>query len=320
MSKGLSDVHQRGEVVAIKSLSDILQSLDARGTKDALPFMPEMARYAGGTHVVSSRLAKACVEVPNVRFGVFKNEDVFILDDLRCDGSAHGGCQKQCSFLWKVAWLTPASSGTQEQPAPRQGRRSDGRATPHRDDPADCLPTRTGDGRYICQSTELASAVNRMTLSQRLTGMMEDWRTVVLGAARVAYRRCEMLAWRLTRRTTQRGLGSLGLVPGEEVMIKPASEIVRELDNKATYRGLAFPRAMLAFCGRKFTVKARIEKMIREDTGTMVTLKDTVLLEGAVCDGVTCHGLCHRQQYYFWRESWLQKPPSETDGIDMAIT
>ena len=27
------------------------------------------------------------------------------LDDVRCDGSGHGGCQAGCRIYWKEAWL-----------------------------------------------------------------------------------------------------------------------------------------------------------------------------------------------------------------------
>ena len=32
-----------------------------------------------------------------------------MLDDLRCGGQAHGGCQAGCRLYWKEAWLQPAS-------------------------------------------------------------------------------------------------------------------------------------------------------------------------------------------------------------------
>ena len=28
-----------------------------------------------------------------------------LLEDLRCDGSAHDGCQAECRVFWKEAWL-----------------------------------------------------------------------------------------------------------------------------------------------------------------------------------------------------------------------
>ena len=31
--------------------------------------------------------------------------DTVYLEDLRCDGSGHGGCQAGCRIYWKEAWL-----------------------------------------------------------------------------------------------------------------------------------------------------------------------------------------------------------------------
>ena len=38
-------------------------------------------------------------------------KNAVFLEGLRCDGSAHGGCQRGCLFFWKEAWLKPRQSG-----------------------------------------------------------------------------------------------------------------------------------------------------------------------------------------------------------------
>lgn len=293
-----------GDVVRVKGLSDILQTLDAVGQLDGLPFMPEMAAHAGENFVVSARLPLTCVEGSGVRFGAFKGEDVVVLDDLRCDGSAHDGCQKFCNFLWKVSWLEPSSPGADvgRAPLPAEPKAGD-LSTPKR---VDALLRTRSDGRYICQSSRLSVSTERMSLPQRLAAIIVGWRVVSMAAARVVARRLEMLWWRVTNRKVERRETPLRLRPGQTVKVRSAGEIIRTLDHKATHRGLVFPRAMLAMCDQAFTVKSRVERMIREDTGAMILLKDTVLLEGAVCDGATCNGHCTRRQYYYWREDWLE--------------
>jgi hypothetical protein len=304
-ASGFAHAPAPGDVVEVKPLAEILATLDSEGRLDGLPFMPEMATHAGRRYVVSARLANTCVEVPDVGFGAFRGGDVVVLDDLRCDGSSHDGCQKFCSLLWKAAWLEPLCEGGEQKAPEADAVKGEADEAPH-PDPASVLRTRGEDGRYICQSTELAGSVMRIAFRKRLSNMIADWRAVSLGAARLVLRVSEVVYWRLTRREIDRSSGPLGLAGGQRVRVKPAGEIVRSLDHKAGHRGLIFPRAMLAFCDRVFVVKSRVERMIREDTGKMVSLKDTVLLEGAVCDGITCHGLCQRKQYYFWRESWLE--------------
>jgi hypothetical protein len=53
---------QRGEEVDVRSLAEIRATLDERGTLDGMPFMPEMARFAGRRARVWRRADRVCVE------------------------------------------------------------------------------------------------------------------------------------------------------------------------------------------------------------------------------------------------------------------
>lgn len=286
-----------GMTVTVKPLAAILATLAADGTVDGLPFMPEMARHAGQRYVVADRLRKTCVEVPEIGFAAFPDQGVVLLADLRCDGAAHDGCQKACTLLWKDAWLQQDAAAPAEAPA---GDAGGGAAS---------LPTRSADGRYRCQSTELAHSVRPMTVRQWVHSVLTDWRHVAIAGLRVLWRRSEALLWRLSGRAIDRSATPLALQAGDRVRVRSGDAIVRTLDHRGTHRGLAFSRGMLAFCGKTFTVRSRIERMIREDTGRLVQLRDTVVLDDVVCDGIRCHGLCRRRQFQFWRECWLEPLP-----------
>ena len=79
------------------------------------------------------------------------------LADVRCDGSAHDGCQRNCLIFWKEAWLKPVDEGGDGQdaampdPASRCERRPwSGSCNTLRDaregtsaSPPSCLPPRT---------------------------------------------------------------------------------------------------------------------------------------------------------------------------------
>ncbi|HJW64845.1 MAG TPA: hypothetical protein VJ849_15195, partial [Actinomycetes bacterium] len=54
-----------GEVVEVRSPSEILATLDERGRLEALPFMPEMLQFAGRQLRVSKRAFKTCDQVKN---------------------------------------------------------------------------------------------------------------------------------------------------------------------------------------------------------------------------------------------------------------
>ena len=70
--------------------------------------MPEMLGFFGKTFTVSARAERACDTIGYT--GVRRLKDTVILDDLRCDGTAHAGCGAQCRLYWKEAWLQPGSS------------------------------------------------------------------------------------------------------------------------------------------------------------------------------------------------------------------
>ena len=98
-----------GDVVELRPPADVLATLDEQGELDGLPFMPEMLAYYGGRYRVSARVERACDTItgPSVR----RIPDAVTLDDARCAGSFHGGCQAGCRLYWKEAWLQPVTEG-----------------------------------------------------------------------------------------------------------------------------------------------------------------------------------------------------------------
>src|SRR4051794_36839543 len=95
-----------GDVVEVRSQDEILATLDERGELDALPVMPEMLAFCGQQFTVDKVANKACDTI--TRGGLRKMQDAVHLTAVRCDGSAHGGCQNGCLIYWKTAWLKPA--------------------------------------------------------------------------------------------------------------------------------------------------------------------------------------------------------------------
>jgi hypothetical protein len=96
-----------GDWVEVRSSSEILATLDAQGRLDTLPFMPEMFEYCGKRFQVWKRAHKTCDTVN--RTGGRRVEDAVHLQELRCNGAAHGGCDAGCLIFWKAAWLKPVS-------------------------------------------------------------------------------------------------------------------------------------------------------------------------------------------------------------------
>ena len=86
--------------------------------------------------------------------------DTVFLEDLRCDGSAHGGCQAGCRIYWKESWLRRVESETE----PSGDSESGDTALAERATSATTVggpgDIREGDeGRvYRCQATEAVRA------------------------------------------------------------------------------------------------------------------------------------------------------------------
>src|SRR5690348_13291595 len=95
-----------GEWVEVRPLEEILATLDQEGCLDALPFMPEMAQHCGGRFTVFRVAHKTCDNIESYHNRRMKDA---VHLELRCDGSAHGGCQAKCLFFWKEAWLRRVS-------------------------------------------------------------------------------------------------------------------------------------------------------------------------------------------------------------------
>ena len=89
----------------MRAPAEILATLDDEASVDAMPFMPEMLQYAGKRFRVSSRVEKICDTVSGEPPRSLRMRDTVLLDDLRCEGSAHGGCQAGCRLYWKEEWL-----------------------------------------------------------------------------------------------------------------------------------------------------------------------------------------------------------------------
>jgi hypothetical protein len=294
-----------GEMVEVRSLSEILTTLDADGKLDGMPFMPEMATCCGRRFKVYRRADKTCVEGYRIR----RLKDTLFLDGLRCDGQRHDGCQRGCLIFWKTAWLKPALPVATEP--------SGDFATFVPDELH--LPT-TKNGRYCCQSTELLAATSPLS-RWNLWYHVGD-----LFVGEATPRQFMRIVWRMVcnhlRRLLGRELrgrertsptGTLSLTPGQWVEVKSREEIEATLNTDGTNRGLSVELEMLEHCGRHYRVAFPIRRIISEQTGQMIQLNNTVVLEGVTCQG-TCAKNCPRSNFFYWREIWLRRHSNPPDG------
>jgi len=299
---------RKGDWVQVRSAEEIAQTLDANGALDGLPFMPEMIAYCGKKIRFNRTVYKTCLEA---EFGDFqiremRDSDIALLEDLRCSGDAHDGCQRACTIFWKSAWLKPV--GAQEQP---EGDDSLLRAK---------LKVLTNPGRYFCQSTEL----HRLTLAEPMPRkrifkrFAQDFRAGAVGVGAVPtliiaplFRKLSDKLFgrkRLKGSLTKTPVGTLKLQAGEKVEVKTLKEMQETLDTKGRNRGLTCDIELKKFCGKEFTVSHRLEKMISEPTGEMRKVEGTVVLTGVGCMCARAMGGCARADFMYWREIWLKRP------------
>jgi len=116
-----------------------------------------------------------------------------------------------------------------------------------------------------------------------------------------------LMRGKTVRRTVRRSRDiGLNLKPGDLVEVLSEEEILPTLDTKGKLRGLDFMPEMKKYCGHRFRVYKRLEKITLETTGEMRNIRNTVLLRGVICDG-SAHFGCDRSCFCFWREAWLKK-------------
>ena len=312
-----------GEMVTVRSKEEILATLDREGRLDGMPFMPEMLQRCGQTLQVSKRAEKSC---DTVRTGRGRRViDAVHLQGVRCDGSAHGGCQALCLTWWKEAWLRRPSDPVSAA-APRLTEAEFLKTTRRRG--------YIGADVYSCQVTRLPE----------FSHSMRPWdpRAVVreVRGGNVTVTKAIAVCWHAFTNVMRRNLlgvrpephinprcavktpaGSIpGLKPGDWVVIKSKEEIEATLNPQQRNRGLYFDIELLPYCGRRMRLLERVEKIIDEKNGVMMALpNDCWIVEGAVCTGYRSRGrlFCTREIYPFWREIWFSRdaePPQERAG------
>lgn len=318
-----------GEVVEVRSQREMLASLDRDGKLDGLPLMPEMLQYSGRRFRVFRSAHKTCDTI--CKTGGRRMARAVHLENLRCDGTAHGGCQAGCLLFWKEAWLRrvgeapeldESAPGVEKEVCTEEGLHQSVR-----------LQEIEGEEeRYVCQATELFRATRplrwwdpRQYVQDVVTGNVNVIRLVwvlLLATWNAVQRRrggrtCPRSAVGTLRSTPAL---KLDLQPGEQVQVRSREEIAATLDVNSKNRGLWFDIEMIPFCGGTFSVLRRVEMIINERTGRMTRLPgDCIVLDGVSCGGELSRMrlFCPRSIYPYWREIWLRRVDARM-GVEPA--
>jgi hypothetical protein len=308
-----------GDRVRLRPLPDILATLDETGSFENVPFMPEMLAYAGRTMTVYRRLEKIC-DYMGEESRSRRMTDAVLLRETRCDGSGHGGCQAECRIFWKEIWLERADG-----PGP------DAEEDPRAVIPGKLLPllevgARRNDPElgevFRCQATEATRATTPLP-EKALSQYVREVRVGNIGVSELVRVGSNALVLKAARKVGLRGYlpldvagdrrvdgEKLGLQLGEWVRVRSPEEIGRTLNAGAAHRGLLFTHEMVQYCGMTFRVRSRVDRLIDENTGKLLHMKqECIALEDVVCKGHYTSGawFCAREHLPLWREDWLER-------------
>ncbi len=326
-----------GEWVIVRSKEEILATLDTRSRLEAMPFQPEMLAYCGKRFRVGKVAHKTCDTVNKT--GCRTVSDAVHLEGVRCDGGAHGGCQARCLIFWKEAWLLradgpgrPAASASVSPCTEAMVRLATVAPGENPMDP---------DPAWVCQTTALPEMTQplkwwdiRQYIKDIRTGNHTPWKIVKMlsfGAFRLLLRVGIAPQFLLTAYNAFQRLRSgrpyphaYGKIPlgqptpnevldlqiGEAVVIKSSEEIQETLSVRGLNRGMWFDQEMVKYCGNKYIVELRVERLIDEKTGKMLVMKSPCIqLQGVICQGeCTANRVgCPRGINAYWREIWLKR-------------
>lgn len=338
-----------GDVVEVCSEEEILATLDEQGALDGLPFMPEMLQFCGKRFRVEKRADKTCNTITVMESR--RLYDTVHLENLRCSGADHGGCQAQCYLFWKEAWLrrVPKSGAAASKAASEAERKQESgaaiacdRERLYRMTQRQDLPSGE-EVHYRCQTTDLLKASEplpwwdiRQYARDVFSGNVGAFHVFKVFLFRLFLKSLKLgigyraQLWAYNRFQAWRGgtpypyeMGQLGktpqetkgLQPGDLVQVKPYEEILQTLNKRNKNRGLFFGEEMVPYCGKLHRVRARVERIVDERTGKMLKLPgECLILEGAICRGDYSEKrlFCPRQIYPYWREIWLERVNKDT--------
>jgi hypothetical protein len=245
-----------GDIVTVKTAAEIMHGLDINGTLDGLPFMPEMVDFCGKNYRVSTRVVQVTIDAlatPLYRESYvreFKNNDVVMLEDLRCSGTEHGGCQRGCKIFWKQAWLKKIEDARAQPNLIAEGKTQ----------LLTLLKTESGSGSYFCQSSEFQMATDQLSFMQRLKKCLCAINFGNCSPSEMMKRIAVWSWWKARKKLMgvyphgnckPTPVAVLNLQPGELVEVKLKEEIFNTLDKNGMNRGLHFSADMIPFCGKK---------------------------------------------------------------------
>jgi hypothetical protein len=310
--------YRNGEVVRIRNAEEILATLDSDGTVDGLVFMPEMLQFAGREVRVRSSAHKTC----DGQAGTRQMEKTVHLEGLKCDGSAHDGCQAGCQLFWREEWLQRPGAETSPATSAISDEAAVAALMPHTR-----RTSESGELLYRCQATDVTRASRPLPIYEPMQYVRDlttgnvTLRVFLVGLAVHIFKKYQQLSQRVLPPPLRirggkpypfyQGTGSgertpiVPVEPGQVVEVRTKDEIMPTLGPDNRNRRLWFDQEMVPYCGTRAPVSRHVRRIIDEFTGKMIKLNDCVALENVGCQGIY-HRFCPRDLDVYWRSAWLR--------------
>lgn len=97
---------QPGELVEVKSVEEIMETLDNDRRNKGLRWMTGMRKHCGKQYRVLKRLDRIMLEDS----GELRNmKNTVLLEGVFCDGKEFGNCDRCCFHFWRETWLKRVS-------------------------------------------------------------------------------------------------------------------------------------------------------------------------------------------------------------------
>lgn len=329
-----------GNWVVVRTKEEILTTLDEKACLDGLPFQPEMLAFCGQRMRVSKVAHKTCNNINKTVGRGRRMLNAVHLEGARCDGADHGGCQADCVFFWKEAWLRKADDVTVRSTLVTALKT---RCTEKDiEERARALGVdKSNDPTWVCQTTALFDATSplnwwdiRQYIRDVTSGNHNAWDILKLLTFAV-YRRfvdlgrgyklkielfnafqklCGGKPYPRSQGLIRNGEPTpsevLDLQPGEWVEVRSEEEILATINESGFNRGLRYDIEMSKYCGGRYRVQMCVERLIDEVTGKMMTMKNPCIqLEDVYCRAECTNQRlgCPRASNTYWREIWLKR-------------
>ena len=326
-----------GDRVRVKSIEEILSTLDSDGKVEGLPFMPEMVAFAGRTLPVDAVTHRTCgtVKICETSGTTRHMEGAVHLRGVRCDGSCTRGLSGRLPDLLEAAVAGGGFPGEHRRRPSWRRRRLPTTCRPRWPPPPGATGTTTDDPVYSCQGPAMLRATSvrlatptRALGRRRPLGQRGRAHTALASFAVLAFnrwqgagangcqRRCGFAAggswpWYVPSGERRR-YPPLDLQPGELVEVRSRD---RDRGHPRRQRRPSWP-----------SLRCRDAPLLREAHGSLPGSTASSTRRPAGCSGSATASssrtsgvrarsgrVCRRKIYTYWREAWLRRvgPPQD---------